>query len=81
VLTGKRFELTKCALAAEIGADERSGVTIPTGAIIDVIAGPDSDEDHQLISVVWEKRIFAIFATDLSTHQPFFEVAFAESER
>lgn len=65
MLTGKRFELTKCALVAELGADERSGVTIPAGAIIDVISGPDSDEVHQLISVVWEKRLFAIFATDL----------------
>ena len=67
VLTGKRFELTKGALAIEIGS-ERTWVTIPAGAILRVESGPDGEGDHRLISVNWESRRFAMFAIELKAY-------------
>jgi hypothetical protein len=66
VLTGKRFELKKVALAAEMGTQGTgSWITLPAGAIVEVISGPDGVEDYRLITVVWEQRLFAVFAIEL----------------
>ena len=65
MLTCKRFELTKELPAIEMGADG-GWFTIPAGAIIEVISGPDGVGDHGLITVVWEKRLFAVFAIELT---------------
>jgi hypothetical protein len=67
VLTGKRFELSKGALAIEIGS-ERSCVTIPAGDILAVVSGPDGEGDHRLIIVAWKSRLFAMFAIDLKAY-------------
>ena len=66
-MTGKTFELKKVALGIEMGT-EGSGrwVTIPTGTIVEVISGPDGVEDYRLITVVWGKRLFALFAIELT---------------
>ncbi len=64
MLTGKRFELTKCALGVEMGT-EGSWISIPIGATIEVVSGPDGEGDHRFITVVWEKRLFAVFAIEL----------------
>ena len=67
MLTGKRFELAKVALAVELGAGgSGSWVTVPAGAILEVISGPEGIEDYSLITVVWEKRLFAVFAIELT---------------
>jgi hypothetical protein len=67
VLTGKRFELKKVALAVEMGTEGSGGwVSIPTGEIIEVISGPEGVEDYRLITMVWDKRLFAIFAIELT---------------
>lgn len=66
MLTGKRFELKKVAVAVELGTeDSDSWVTIPTGEMIEVISGPEVIEDDRLRTVVWRNRLFAIFAIEL----------------
>jgi hypothetical protein len=41
-------------------------VTIPIGAIVEVISGPDGVGDLKLITVVWGKRLFVLFAIELT---------------
>jgi hypothetical protein len=64
MLSGKRFELTKPALALDV-AVRQGWITIPAGAIIRVIAGP-SDEGDQMIDVLWEGRMLSMFAIDVT---------------
>jgi hypothetical protein len=64
VLTGKRFALTRPALALD--AVVRKGwITIPAGALIRIIAGPNGDED-QMIDVLWEGRMLTMLAIDVT---------------
>lgn len=66
MLTGKRFELKKVALAVEIGTEGTGRwITVPAGAIVEVISGPDGVEDYRLVTVVWDQRLFAVFAIEL----------------
>ena len=63
-MSGKRFELTKPALALD--AVVRQGwITIPAGAIIRVIAGPSADAE-QTIEVLWEERMLTMYAIDVT---------------
>jgi len=64
MLTGKRFSLTKSALALD--AVVRQGwITIPAGATIRVIAGPNGEGD-QMIDVLWEDRMLTMLAIDVT---------------
>jgi hypothetical protein len=64
MITGKRFKLQKPPQAVDVIDAERSAVTIPIGAIIEVAADP-ADGDG-LVDVLWEGRIVVMFATDLN---------------
>jgi len=64
MLTGKRFSLTRSALALD--AVVRQGwITIPAGATIRVIAGPNGEGD-QMIDVLWEDRMLTMLAIDVT---------------
>ena len=64
MLTGKRFSLTKSTLALD--AVVRQGwITIPAGATIRVIAGPNGEGD-QMIDVLWEDRMLSMLAIDVT---------------
>jgi len=64
MLTGKRFSVTKATLALD--AVVRQGwITIPAGAAIRVIAGPNGEED-QMIDVLWEDRMLTMLAIDVT---------------
>ena len=42
---------------------KRTAVTVPTGAIIEVISGPKNDEG--LVTISWEGRKLEMFAVDV----------------
>ena len=44
---------------------DQGWITIPTGAIIRVIAGPN-DGGEQMIEVLWEDRMLAMYAIDVT---------------
>jgi hypothetical protein len=56
--------LQKPTQAVDVIDVERSAVTIPVGAIIEVTADP-TDGDG-LVDVLWEGRTVVMFATDLN---------------
>ena len=64
MLTGKRFSLTKSALALDTVV-RQCWITIPAGATIRVIAGPNGEGD-QMIDVLWEDRMLAMLAIDVT---------------
>jgi len=64
MLTGKRFSLTKSALALDTVV-RQGWITIPAGATIRVIAGPNGEGD-QMIDVLWEDRMLAMLAIDVT---------------
>jgi hypothetical protein len=64
MLSGKRFELTRPAMALD-SVVRQGWITIPTGAIIRVIAGPN-DGGEQMIEVLWEDRMLAMYAVDVT---------------
>ena len=64
MLSGKRFELTRPAMALD-SVVRQGWITIPTGAIIRVIAGPN-DGGEQMIEVLWEDRMLAMYAIDVT---------------
>jgi hypothetical protein len=65
MLTGKRFELTKSTLALDVASGKRNWVTIPAGAVIKVVAGPNGEGDR-MVDVLWERRPLVMFAIDLT---------------
>jgi len=64
MLSGKRFELTRPAMALD-SVVRQGWITIPTGAIIRVIAGPN-DGGEPMIEVLWEDRMLAMYAIDVT---------------
>ena len=67
MLTGKRFKLGKSILVRDVVDAKRSAVTIPEGAIIEVISGP-TDGDG-MVDVLWKGQTVAMFAIDLNVHE------------
>jgi hypothetical protein len=63
VLTGKQFRVKTPVLALDETSVRRTPVTVPVGAIIDVIDGPKPD--IPLVKVVWEKRWLLMYEQDL----------------
>jgi hypothetical protein len=58
------FKLGKPTLALDIVNGKRVVVTVPTGAIVEVVSGP-TDEDGRLIDVIWDGRAVRMFALDV----------------
>ena len=67
MLTGKMFRLESGTLAVEgIGGGlvKPCAVTVPAGAIIKVISGPQDGDG--LVRVSWEGRTLGMFAVDVN---------------
>ena len=54
MVTGKRFQLRKDTVAIADNGGKRKAVTVPAGAIVKVIAGPDQGD--RLIDVLWDGK-------------------------
>jgi hypothetical protein len=67
MLAGKRFTLAKSTLGLD-AAEKRRWVTVPAGATVDVIAGPNGHGDR-MVDVLWDGRALAMFAIDLTTDE------------
>jgi hypothetical protein len=65
MLTGKRFRLASPTLALDAIDGKRVAVTIPAGATIKVVSGPNGEGDR-LVDVAWAGRTVAMFAYDVS---------------
>ena len=64
MLTGKRFKLKERTLAVEVLDCERRAVTIPVGAIFEVISG--SSDGEQTVDVLWEGRRVELYTCDVN---------------
>ena len=62
MVTGRRFVLNERTLAIEVVESERRLVTIPAGAIIEIVSG----NDDRTVDVLWESRIVEIFTVDVN---------------
>ena len=66
MLSRKRFHLTHSALALPIdNAAQRRWLTVPAGAKLYVVSGPNVGEEDQMVQVRWEGRQLMMFAIDL----------------
>ena len=64
MLANKRFQLTQSTLAIDFKGGKR-WITIPAGAVIEVVAGPNG-EGHRMVDVRWQSRLLVMFAIDLT---------------
>ena len=64
MLARKRFRLRVPAPAIDARAGKRIVVTIPAGAIIEVIVGPVLD-NLWMVELRWDGKVMAMFAEDL----------------
>jgi len=64
MLKGKRFTLGKSTLTLDVLDGKSKAVAIPTGATIQVLAGPRSVSDR-MVEVLWEGRTLQMFAIDV----------------
>jgi hypothetical protein len=63
MIIGQRFELTSATRAVETVAGECVLLTVPAGAVVEVVCGPiDGDK---AVQVDWNGRTVAMFAADL----------------
>jgi hypothetical protein len=63
MLTGKRFRLERETLSVESTDGKHTAVTIPTGAIIEVLSGRKNREG--LVRISWNGRTLQMFAVDV----------------
>jgi len=63
-MKGKRIRLEKSTLALEIEEGKRRVVTIPAGAIVEVVSGPAGDTDR-MVEVAWDGKVVSMFALDV----------------
>ena len=66
MFSGKRFRVVSPVLALDETNVQRNGITLPVGAIVDVIDGPKPDVP--LLRVVWERRWLLMYEQDLRSH-------------
>jgi hypothetical protein len=64
MLTGKRFKLKERTLAIEVLDGERKAVSIPVGAILNVILG--ARDAGKSVSVLWGNRTLEMFSCDVT---------------
>lgn len=68
LLTGKRFKFTRPVTGIQLVNTTASVVSIPMGAIIRVLSGPNENgklHDKGLVYVLWEEQTIALFAVDV----------------
>ena len=63
MVIGQRFELTSATRAVETTAGASVILTIPAGAVVEVICGPIHGD--KAVQVDWNGRTVAMFAVDL----------------
>jgi hypothetical protein len=64
LLTGKRFKLERATLAVSSADGRRKAVSIPVGAIIQVVSGPNNGDG--MVNVNWDGRIVEMFEIDVN---------------
>jgi hypothetical protein len=63
MLTGKKYQLRAETVAIDVMDGKRVAVTIPSGAVIKIVAGPQHND--RLIDVLWDGRVVQMFAVDV----------------
>ena len=67
MLSRRRFHLTHSTLARPIDdSAQRRWLTVPTGAKLYVVSGPNVGDEDQMVHVRWEGCQLAMFAIDLT---------------
>ena len=61
MLRGKRFRLERGTLSVEMKDAKPTAFTVPSGAIVEVVSGPDAG----MLRVVYEGRDLSMFAVDV----------------
>jgi|HubBroStandDraft_6_1064221.scaffolds.fasta_scaffold227759_2 hypothetical protein len=67
MLTGKQFKLLKSTPALD-GVSNRGWVSIPAGAVVEVVAEPRGSRER-LVELLWEGHAVSVFASDLKGSQ------------
>jgi hypothetical protein len=68
VLTNRRFQLNRDIVGIQLVDGSGSIVTVPGGAVISVLSGPNgqgSVPERGIVYVLWEGRTVALFAVDV----------------
>jgi len=66
MLTGKRFRVTTPISALDETRVQRNAITVPAGAVLNVIDGPKPD--NPLLRVVWGQRWLLMVEQDIKQH-------------
>jgi len=65
MLRGRKYRLGKPALAMENANGGFTAFTLPEGAIVQVLSGPERRTTYAEVSVQWENKTLGMFAVDL----------------
>ena len=64
MLSGKRLTLKRSTLAIDVIDGKRTAVSVPAGAIIEVL--PGSTNGDITLEVLWERRTVVMFVVDVT---------------
>ena len=65
MLTGRRFKLREPVIATALGNNgERVAVSVPTLSIVEIVSATISGLG--ILDVLWDGKVFAVFATDIA---------------
>ena len=64
--TGKRFRLTRSAMAVALRKERHVATMVPEGAIIEVLNGPF--DGTRLMDVRYDGELIMMFTDDMKTH-------------
>jgi hypothetical protein len=64
MLTGHSYRLITATLGIAEKDGKRRAVTIPSGAILKIVAGPTSKRDR-MVDVLWKGNVYAMFLVDV----------------
>ena len=68
MLSGKHFKFHRSVTGIHLVDNTCSVITIPQGATITVLSGPDANgkvKDKGIVYVVWEDHTVAVFTVDI----------------
>jgi hypothetical protein len=76
-MNGERFRLSRSAMAIALREERHVAITIPEGAVIEVMNGPF--DGTRLMDVSYNGEMIMMFTDDMKTHTEAVEVKKAQS--
>ncbi len=66
-MIGKTYKITEPTMALDLNHGRRAAITIPRGAVIQIVAELGGEGHHPMVDAKWQERVVRMFATDVRT--------------